>query len=1307
MKLLRLTITALITLCCVLSATAGVSRLYTSDRLSSLLITSIAQDRRGCIWIGTQNGLNRFDGYHFTVYQHEDGNSQSLDHNNITTLFVDRDGQLWVGTPKGLARYNEATNGFVHQRMSDDPRIEPRVMGLAQAADGRLLIATSGFGLYQLAKGDTVARRTDIFTRGGTNDYYHVIHIDRQGRVWKADNNARVFCYTARGKLLLKLQSSMGMAVNILDGRGGDVLVVCKNGVVVFSKSLKQTFKATTAYSIGSATEGSDHELLTGTDHGLLRIGADDSKFSTVDIENSSINFADANVNAVFQDRQHNLWLGCAGRGLLFVSHQQQGFANWSLSEQGIKTGSTITTLTGAADGGLWAGLLGERLYHFKQTGRIDRSMSVPKGLNNVYRDHTGQLWACAGTTLYRLNEASGAVAWQKSFDCDFLQSVTDDGHGTLYLSTFGRGVTAYNTRTGATRLFSMFDTKNPRGFLCNNWTFAMIFDKGGLLWIATSSGVSCYNPAKDTFKTFGWHNLLEGYACLSLAEDGAGNILIGTDRGLFRFDRRRNRVARFPDSKELDGKTICAIMTLPGGDFWCSTSMGIWHYRHSDHRFIGHINDNGLHEREYANNVAAMLGDGRIAFGNSVSLIVFRPANISASVRKPANIALTALLVGGEQVDCETLSGGSAITAKPVPESQRFELAFADNTFTMEFSNFDYSDAANLTLEYRLNNDRWTQLPRGENAISFNHLPSGSYRLQVRAVENGQYSDVKTYTVVVRAPWWRTPLAFTLYVLFVLLLAGYITWRYWRRKQQQLAEEKMQLLINATHDIRTPLTLILSPLHQLMHKPGNDADTTEKLGIIDHNSRRILNLVNQILDIRKIDKQQMHLQCQETELVAFVNNIYKVFESHAKDRNITFLYQHPDELKAWVDRVQFDKVVQNLLSNAFKFTPDGGTIELKLTADLPAQAPSFTLSVTDTGTGLRDEDIPKLFTRFYQSPSNQAQGKDGTGIGLNLCKRIVELHHGHIAARNRTDGQQGSQFIVTMPVGNELLKPEELRSADETAAEPASETVVAKRKATGKRPHVMLVDDDAEITDYIAGELSANYRFQTCQNGKEALHELLSEGSAYDLVVTDIMMPEMDGFTLLRTIKSNPLLSHVPVILLTSEAAVGNRLEGLQHGADAFLAKPFLMDELQATMDNLLAKSVRMKDKFSGAEEERKEQVEQRDLADNDKALMDRIMQSINKNLDNSDYSVEQLAQDAGLSRSQLHRKMKELTGISPSDFIRNLRLEQAARLLRERNVNVSQVAYSVGFNTLGNFSKAFKQHFGMPPTEYAAQKG
>ena len=539
----------------------------------------------------------------------------------------------------------------------------------------------------------------------------------------------------------------------------------------------------------------------------------------------------------------------------------------------------------------------------------------------------------------------------------------------------------------------------------------------------------------------------------------------------------------------------------------------------------------------------------------------------------------------------------------------------------------------------------------------------------------------------------------FVFYFAILVSLATYIFLTYRRRANEQLNEEKMKFLINATHDIRSPLTLIMSPLANLRRRLNDDQkDARRDVDTIEHNAQRILNLVNQILDVRKIDKQQMHLHCEQTDLVPFVASLSKMFEYNAQERNIDFRFVHDglDSLDVWIDRGQFDKVVTNLLSNAFKYSQDGGAITISLTED----GDYATVRVTDNGVGLDYDSLRHIFERFYQGGNSRRMHIDGTGIGLNLCKMIVDMHHGTITAENRSDGQQGSVFPVKLPLGNAHLKPEEIENTSQQPAH-AGQQPAANSSA---RYRVLIVDDDREIGNYISSELGHYYKFSICSNGREGLKELLT--NPYDLVISDVMMPEMDGFTMLRMIKTNLNISHLPVIMLTSKADVGNRLEGLERGADAFLAKPFNMEELHMNIENLIHSRLHLKGKFSGAQQQA-ELLEQPEVKGNDELLMERIMKVVNKNLSNSDFNVDMLTQEVGISRAQLHRKMKELTGISTSEFIRNIRLEQAARLLKEQKVNITQVAYAVGFSNLAHFSTVFRKHFGVSPSEYAEREG
>ena len=609
--------------------------------------------------------------------------------------------------------------------------------------------------------------------------------------------------------------------------------------------------------------------------------------------------------------------------------------------------------------------------------------------------------------------------------------------------------------------------------------------------------------------------------------------------------------------------------------------------------------------------------------------------------------------------------------------------------------------------LEYRVNDGNWIHNAEGKNEITLGHLQPGTYHIDARAQQAGEYSPVKQVTITIRAPWYRSTLAYIIYLLVALGVLAWVLIGMNRRANRQLNEEKMKFLINATHDIRSPLTIIIAALKKLKEqlptlggeKPSGRSSgkgAAGALDTIDRNAHRILDLVNQILDVRKIDKQQMHLHCQATEIVSFVSAVCKMFDFNAQERNIKFQFLHDgiDRLEAWVDPTQFDKVITNLLSNAFKYSYDEGEITVRLSTD--AERKSFSLAVSDNGVGLDGDSLKHIFDRFYQGSNSRRMNIDGTGIGLNLCKMIIDMHHGTISAKNRTGGQ-GSEFVITLPLGNSHLKPEEM----ETKVESTNvRTVVAKPQSGTTHHRVLIVDDDQEIGNFISSELGHYYRFTVCSNGKEALKELLQ--NEYDLVVSDVMMPEMDGFTMLRMIKTNMNLSHLPVVMLTSKDDVANRLEGLERGADAFLAKPFDMKELHLTIENLIQGRRHLKGKFSGAQQQT-DKLEQPEVKGNDELLMERIMKVVNKNLADSDFNVEMLCHEVGISRTQLHRKMKELTGLSTSEFIRNIRLEQAARLLKEQKVNITQVAYTVGFSNLAHFSTIFRRHFGVSPSEYA----
>lgn len=570
-----------------------------------------------------------------------------------------------------------------------------------------------------------------------------------------------------------------------------------------------------------------------------------------------------------------------------------------------------------------------------------------------------------------------------------------------------------------------------------------------------------------------------------------------------------------------------------------------------------------------------------------------------------------------------------------------------------------------------------------------------GHYRIEVRTYCNGKYSIYnKVIKLNVLAPWYLTVWAKLIYLILVLGFMAAVIFIYLHKKKRDLEEAKMQFLINATHDIRSPLTLIMEPLKKLKERLGNAEEYQADIDTIDRNAQRLLTLVNQILDKRRLDKHQMNLSCRETNLVEFSQGLVSLFTYNANLRGINIRLEMPETpVNAWIDRNKLDKAIANLLSNAFKYTPNGGEIIFRI----EKQDKKVLLYVIDSGKGLgKNDDAKTLFERFYQGKNSADMHLGGSGIGLNLCRSIVRLHGGDVYAHNREDGKSGACFIIELPLGKEHLKNNQIYSDNRDTKKKQ------QRGAASRNSKILLVDDDIEICRYLKSELSDWYRFVICNNGKEALKQLLS--GDFDLVVSDVVMPEMDGITLLRNIKGNANISHVPVIMLTSKSEISDRLEGIKLGADAYLAKPFSLEELHLTIDNLIDNVRRLKGKFTGALKQ-DDKVEKVEVKGYDEELMERIMKVVNENLSDSDFNVEKMCDEVGVSRTQLHRKLKEMTGVPTSEFLRNIRLNEAARLIREHKINITQVSYMVGFANNSHFSTAFKKYFGMSPTEYAAR--
>ena len=1011
---------------------------------------------------------------------------------------------------------------------------------------------------------------------------------------------------------------------------------------------------------------------------GTFKIPHGSGKAYRVELNNQSFIFDNAHISDLLIDRDGNQWYGCYMKGLFLSNNDKNVFHPVSLDELGAGM-ETISSVVGVADGLMLFVVKNHGLYLLDEKTGNTKLLQSPAGPIKVYSDFRKNVYVYGRDGIYEYDwkhQTYRLLLPANGLSLDYMQV---DAAGNIYFTSQGNGLYVWNRKSGKMTQYLM-DDKRPHKTICNNWISEIRLDSRGWLWCATANGVSCMDTKTGYFDIILSRPLLEGKTCYSTLELSDGKIAIATEMGLYLYDRKKQQTTPWPHSESISGLRIYSLKKDVKGNLWMSTAQGIWCYDSKAKSFFSFEKGNGLLTKEYLAGVVGSTSDGVICYGNSEGLTYFQPSEVKDYNEKTSAIYLSGVLLDGKMAPFigDNLS---------VPSDFK--------SIVLSFSQLDYQSVGNIVFQYRINGGKWISNAAGDNSFNFTGLSYGHYRIEVRIYCNGKYSTYKkVINLDVLAPWFLTVWAKLIYLFLILGLTAAAIIVYLRKKKRDLEEAKMQFLINATHDIRSPLTLIMEPLKKLKERLGNAEEYQADIDTIDRNAQRLLTLVNQILDKRRLDKHQMNLSCRETNLVEFSQGLVSLFTYNANLRGINIRLEMPETpVNAWIDRNKLDKAIANLLSNAFKYTPNGGEIIFRI----EKQDKKVLLYVIDSGKGLgKNDDAKTLFERFYQGKNSADMHLGGSGIGLNLCRYIVRLHGGDVTARNREDGTSGACFIIELPLGKEHLKDSQINS----------DYVVNGKKpqrgAASRNSKILLVDDDIEICRYLKSELSDWYRFVICNNGKEALKQLLS--GDFDLVVSDVVMPEMDGITLLRNIKGNANISHVPVIMLTSKSEISDRLEGIKLGADAYLAKPFSLEELHLTIDNLIDNVRRLKGKFSGALKQ-DDKVEKIEVKGYDEELMERIMKVVNENLSDSDFNVEKMCDEVGVSRTQLHRKLKEMTGVPTSEFLRNIRLNEAARLIKEGKINITQVSYMVGFANNSHFSTAFKKYFGMSPTEYAAK--
>lgn len=1318
----------------------------TEDGLSSSFINQIYQDRDGFIWIATESGLNKFDGITFTNYLNTPGDSTSIKSNYVRCLFQD-DNNLLVGCYNGLMRYDKANDLFHHIPMYvGDSEMAPHVTQISKLKNGEIWLATSGRGLFKYdSNKDAAFNISELMEK---LQIYVISNLfeDSKGRIWLSTEYNGIIridsCHQTFEIYRYPRVPDNGI-YSIAESKDGEIIVGTKQSGVARYDSINNCFQpildeGKVRYFSAYIVQNINDEIWVGCDgEGVKRYNSLTKELEAYKPNIPSLGQKRGRIHALLEDRDKNIWIGMCQKGVILINHNQVKFDY--IGHRSIRNNSIglncVTSIYKDKDNHLWVGHDYEGIFEVNQEGQQVRHFkpfneggSVPGIVYGMFEDSNGNFWiGSIGDRVGWLNKKTGKFSHIDELPIRNVLSIVEDNQKNIYLGTFGDGLYRFNLESKELTSYKSYkgdDIELQKQCLANNWINKVIYDSEGLIWIAHYKGISCFNPSTNSFTHYTDSNMIiDGCIGYVLMEDKEGDIWAGTSDGLFHFDKQLQAIIHFTQADGLANNVICGIGEDDNDFIWVSSCMGVSRFNISKREFINYSVKDGLQGNEFFRGASFQDNNGRIYFGGINGITAFNPSDITA-IERELPIYITDFSILQQSISANTLSGGKPVINTSVMEANTFRLSYQDNTFSISFATMTFDNTNQITYQYRIKElyDIWMITEPGQNKVTYNNLPPGKYTFEVYA-STDNIPLIKTVNIVITPPWYLSWWAYLIYTLVIIAIIGgiinYIRMRLVHRQQlleqkhsDEIKDAKLQFFINISHEIRTPMTLIMAPLERLL-KTNTDKDLTKSYQLIYSNAHRILNIINQLMDIHKMDKGKMKLHFEETNLTSFIDEIIQSFDFIAYKRNIALTFIHPDiPITAWIDNENFDKVLMNIISNAFKYTPENGAIEIQLSKgrneNLSTKLANYIeIAITDNGIGIDGDKMEQIFDCFYRIDNPLTQKSIGTGIGLYLSRLLVNLHHGEIKVVNMNE-EKGCRFIIRIPQGASHLPKEDVCAKSTSNIDfllhsqhiptflEEEDKLSIKTKGSIR---ILVVEDNVEICNLLYGELGAEYKVTICSNGKEAYDSILS--TTPDLVISDVMMPIMDGIELCQKIRGNITINHLPIILLTAKSGVEDKVFGIEKGADAYIEKPFNMDVLRSTISNLLKNRHLLRTKYSGAQEQL-EKVNKLTLKSPDEQLMERIMKVINDNISNPELNVETIASQVGLSRVHVHRKMKELTNQSTRDFIKNTRLQQAALLLQEKNLGISDVAYATGFTTLSYFSALFKGIYGVTPKEY-----
>ena len=1331
---------------------------YSTDKeLSNSLINTIYQDRRNYIWIATEDGLNKYDGVKFTTYKNIKGNPRTIKNNYVRTLFEDSSGRFWIGCINGLMLYHRANDTFEEVKLyKNNVNIEPHITSIIESNTHQIWIATDQ-GLLIVDSNKESYHINSKFSGLLNSNSLVAVFQDSRKDFWILSDDQGLNRYSPTTKKLYSYTSPTQIGSNqtsaICEDHLGNIFVgTLTSGLFKFNR-ISNKFepveyaKSSQGLPVKCLLIDRQKNLLVGTDGlGMKVYNEKRNLLEDIEMQSSLFDFSKLKVHAVLQDNTGNFWTGIFQKGIYFAPTNPNKFSllGYKSFNRNIIGSSCVMSILKDQDNTVWVGTDNDGIYGVESNGKVKHySRTTQNSVSNtimcIFQDSNRDIWLGSYLNgLSKLNKDNGFCTYYNqispSIGNNFLSNkvicITEDKHKNLWIGTNGAGLYSFDLKS-QTYQQHYAHAGGHNGKILSDGINCVLNDRDGYIWIGTFRGVCRINPmTAEVVNYTAKGKKLPGDIVYAMAEDHAGNIWIGTTEGLACFNKKTNHSQLYTMVNGLPSNVICGILEDKKGNIWLSTHMGISKLIVAENKFVNYYAFDGLQGNEFSKGASFHASNDEMFFGGISGISHFYPQKIN-DMRKQLKVYLTELYI----LDVPILKTDKSDARKKqiinrfISDVDTIHLNYKDNMFSLEFSTFDFGNSERVYYRYKMEglNSEWMNTGQGVSRINFTNINYGTYKLKVRACIQDSMSPEKEFMIIISPPWYLSWWAKTFYFIFLLLLGLGIT-KYLldqiehkqemmrREHAEQINEAKLQFFINISHEIRTPMTLIISPLEKLISENA-DIEKQKVYKMMYRNGQRILRLINQLMDIRKIDKGLMFVKFRETDIVGFIDDLMQTFDYQAKKRNISFNFVHADPtMNVWIDLNNFDKVLLNILSNAFKYTPENGTITLSLSAGVDETVEGalhnyFEIVISDTGIGIEEEMIERIFERFYQIDNDQTKSNFGTGIGLHLARSLVELQHGVILARNNSTGQ-GSEFIVRLPIGRSHLTDAEIESnsLDTLKKAPMNALDMAlydEIQVDNSNPiksktkyRILVVDDEDEIRQYIRQELSDTYRIFECRNGKEALDFILKEKP--NLVISDVMMPEMDGITLCKKIKANININHIPVVLLTAKSADEDKAQGFDIGADAYVVKPFNVDLLKKRIANLLENRERLETKLSDSEEN-KQLIKPVVMRSSDQVLLEKVMKIINENIADPDLNVEFLASGVGMSRVHMHRKLKELTNQSARDFIRSIRLKQASELLATQKTGISELAYALGFTNLSHFSNSFREFYGMSPKEYA----